>query len=193
MIVAAAHDRSVFIGIVDVKEHMVIGLLRLETPEALGPTSESESFVIDESIWLIGSTGWVLEVDWVSGDVLRWQSVRPLLDADGIPEHARLFPGTRLLWVETTTRSFRDTGVKLVNVDSVERRADNRAAQVDHGALPGAGSLAWRGSGSRSAPCSMDRAEQSSTSCCRCGRSGRGRRDASRRSGAGRLRLARRG
>lgn len=84
----------VFIRAVALEEHRTKRIAWLRTPE---PLTDPTIQVQDSSLWLVGTNGWVLEIDRSSWDILQWHSLRSLFE--GNPLIAYMAPGSRHLWV----------------------------------------------------------------------------------------------
>lgn len=111
VVLAAVHERHVFVAAIDLARDRAI-IHHVETPAPLG--RHAERCVDGDRLWIAGDRD-VLQMDWRTGDVVRWESLRPFLDEAALLEQIFVVPAARSLWIET--RVDREWTLRVVDLD----------------------------------------------------------------------------
>ncbi len=102
LLLCTAHDRWIFVRVIDLPRRKVRQLVVLCAPEDLG---QRITAVVDgDSLWIFGQTGGGVELSRARWEVLRWRPWRtlglPLQTIDGVA----LLPDSGSLWIEESRR-----------------------------------------------------------------------------------------
>ncbi|MCW5801820.1 MAG: hypothetical protein KIT31_05490 [Deltaproteobacteria bacterium] len=112
VVLAVAHERHVFVAAID----LAVGratVHHVETPSPLGP---DVTCALDEDRLWLGGEHHVLQLDWRTGDVVRWESLAPFVEGS-VLENLYFAPTARSMWIETTDRGDRSWDLKVIDLD----------------------------------------------------------------------------
>jgi hypothetical protein len=102
LIVATARADWLFIWLIDVDSSQIKERISLKTP---GPLGDFVDTIADgTTVWFIGHTGNMLEMTLDDWDILSWRPLSKLMKTEERLENVCYLPGSRYLWLTTSTR-----------------------------------------------------------------------------------------
>lgn len=135
IVLATASGPHVFLARVSVDDRRVVARNYLRAPASLGgiisATADGDAF------WLFGEAGWVLQLDWRTGEPLRWGSLAPHLRSDETIENAFLLPKSDHVWVDVYQPGQGERGHRVVEVHGWRLRRELPASRYLHPLVSG--------------------------------------------------------
>jgi hypothetical protein len=112
LVLAVARERHVFVAVSEPAGGGGI-VHHVETPAPLGV--DLGRCVAGDRLWIAGARE-VLQLDWRTGEVVRWESLAPFLEEEAIVESVLFVPATRTMWVESSLRGH-EFSVRVVDLE----------------------------------------------------------------------------
>lgn len=111
VVLAAVHERHLFIAAFEVGRDRAI-VHHVETPAPLGRHAVR---VLDgDRMWIAGETH-VLQLDWRTAEIVRWESLRAFVGEGALIERLFVSPAARTLWIET--RQDREWSTRIIDLE----------------------------------------------------------------------------
>lgn len=113
VVISAVHGCHVFIAAFEVGCDSAT-IHHVETPEPLGRYANRA--VDRDSLW-IGSDRHVIQIDWRTGDVMRWEVLAPFVPEEAVLEQQSYMPDARTLWLESRMKVDRECTLQVIDLE----------------------------------------------------------------------------